>query len=125
MGKKMPVVKPLLWLLTGVTLILVPIIATLIILYVSNLMYLTILLMYGLFSLGFLMIFKSYYKLAKNPLMLISVLAELLIPLIFAYFVVVPLVLSATALLYVLLHVVFSGGVLTLYSQRGKISKLF
>ena len=85
---------------------------------------LIVLLMHTLVAFAFVLQFMKPKKSNKTLFTLASVVM-LIIPLVYAYMVVAPLVVGATAMIYILMHFVFAFGVVTAYTQWAKFKKLF
>lgn len=127
MGKKTSVIKPLVWLIIGVVLILTPMLYELMTFFpfMDSTMNFWVIVMHMLFASAFLLLFarSNKFKLDIN-IYLVAFLFAFFVPLLFAAVVIMPLVTNAMILIYLLMHFVFAGGFLTLYSQQSQIKKL-
>lgn len=113
--------KALIWLVFALALLLTPIVFA----FSSiSTVALEVLAMYAVFAGAFLLLYAKKSKVTKNIAYMIGFVAALILPLGFAYFMVVPFIPSIIAMLFVLMHFIFAAGVVTLYSQWAKIKKL-
>ena len=120
--------KILVWLVVGIAMVLVPMLYELIT-FIPRLDTMTsfgIILMNLFFAGAFLLLFarSSKFKLSDLNMYVIVFLFLVAVPLLFAWIIISPMVSMSMLLIYLLMHLVFTGGVLTLYSQQSQIRKL-
>jgi peptidoglycan/LPS O-acetylase OafA/YrhL len=119
--------KPSLLLLGAIFAVIIPFLIAAIMIFPqgNNFFKMTVVTMNLLFAGGLLVLFAKYRKVKSNKLYLIGVLAALIIPVGFAFFMVAPLVSTIYSAIYVGLHFIVAIGFLTLWMQRNKIKALF
>ena len=83
-----------------------------------------VVLMYGLTAAAFLLLFMKPKK-GNKGLFTIATVVMLVVPLVYAYLYVAPLLVGGMAMLYVLMQFVLASGVVTFYTQWAKIKSLF
>lgn len=119
--------KAVIWLLLAVAAILSPLVFAYIVVFpLGTLMFgLFSLVMLALFAAGFLLLYAKFTKVKRNWMYMLAFLGSLLIPVIYTYTQIAPLVSATYAWMFLLMHFVLSSGVVIAYSQRNAIKKLF
>jgi hypothetical protein len=82
--------------------------------------------MYLVFAVGFWFPVAKYNKVRKNTIYLLGVVAAIIVPVLFAFTQVFPLINSnAFNAMFMLMHFVLASGLILAYSHRAALKKLF
>ena len=114
--------KALSWLLFALALLLSPILFAVVALGGFMIVVIAVA-MYAFFASSFLILFRRKRSLKNSYLLLF--LAGIIVPLLVAYFAVMPFLSSVTGVLYICMHFVFAAGAVTAYLHQSKFKKLF
>jgi cation transport ATPase len=109
-------------------LILVPLIFAFTIVFpvASSTLSMLVVLMYLVFAVGFWLPVAKYNKVRKNTLILLGTIAAIIVPVLFAFTQIFPLINSnAFNAMFLLMHFVLASGVILAYSHRAALKKLF
>ena len=109
-------------------MILVPMLYELIMIFpmfdsVSNF---SIILMHMMFASGMWLLYArtGKFKLGDINMYLLGFLLAIAVPVMYTFMVIVPVFTDAVSLIYLLMHVVFAGGFITLYAHFKELKKL-
>ena len=91
----------------------------------SSMLNLLVVLMYLVFAVGFWVSVAKYNKVRKNTFLAVGVVGAILLPILFAWTQVFPLINSnMNDLMFLLMHFVLASGVILAYSHRTALKNL-
>ena len=119
--------KALVWLILGVASVVGSMLFTFISVFPlgDSIFSMLVITMFALFAVAFVLLFSKFRKVKNNIMYTLITLAGVFVPIVFGFWRIFPLLDGNIAVLYFLMHFIFAGGIVALYSQRTQIMKLF
>ena len=121
-------ITSLIWLVLSAALVLVPFVFAFAVVFPlgSSMLNLLVVVMYLVFTGGFLAPVAKYNKIRKNTFLAVGVVGAILLPIVFAWTQVFPLLNSTmNSLMFLLMHFVLASGLILAYSHRTALKNLF